>query len=627
MMTSIYTLEDIRHYEQRPLDERFPEQNIPALLQASAERFADDIALEMLWTGEPGEASQCLSYRQLFEEVLKARQLLLRAGFADGQVLALMLPMIPETHILGFAAQCGGIVNPLNPMLEVEHLAGILNETGARILAVCAPQLAPELWARVPSLLARCPALEKLLVIGPPGGVAETDGVPARVEVLDYRALMAECNPEPLARMPDGADIAAYFHTGGTTGRPKIARLSQRNFAFIAQQIEQVTGLPRHTMLNGLPLFHIYGNMVAGLASLIKGNRVVQLTPAGYRTPAVIENFWHLVAAHRANVVPLVPTLFGLLLDADAEGLDLSCLWELGCGAAPMPPGLKRRFRARFDVPIVEGYGMTESCCLIARAAGSPAPEAQAAPAGSVGLRLPYTGLQVASLAGGEVSPLPDGQVGSILISGPNLFAGYLHEEDNRSVWHTDRAGRRWFDTGDCGYLDARGYLFITGRAKDLIIRGGHNIDPLTIEEPLRGHGAVAEVVAVGMPDTRAGELPVVFVQPRAGRSVDEDALLAFAAAQIGERAAVPKRVFPLEEMPLTAVGKIFKPELRRMAAQAAVRDLLQEAGVDASAEVVLSGGSLRLRLEVEAPQAAGARRLLEQLPLALEIVEPAEST
>ncbi|WP_250459214.1 AMP-binding protein [Microbulbifer litoralis] len=622
--TRLFTLDDIRAFEQTPLLERFPRDSIPALLQAAAERFGDDIALDMLWTGECGEAPQSLSYRDLLERVLKARQLLLQNGFGDGRVLALLLPVIPEAYILGFAAQCGGILNPLNPLLEVEHLAGILNETGARALAVCAPTVSPELWSKVPALLEQCPALETLLVIGPPGRAVEADGIPAHVRVLDYRAAMAECDPLPLRKLPSSTDTAAYFHTGGTTGRPKVARLTQGNFAFVAQQIREITGLPRHTLFNGLPLFHIYGNMVAGLASLVNGNRVVQLTPAGFRTPTVIANFWRLVAAHRANVVPLVPTLFGLLLDADADGLDLSSLWELGCGAAPLPPAMKRRVEDRFGIRVVEGYGMTESSCLIARAPGSPAPAAEIAPAGSTGLRLPYTGLQVASLAAGEISPLEDGQVGSILVRGPNLFAGYLREADNRGAWYTDRVGLRWFDTGDCGYLDAGGHLFITGRAKDLIIRGGHNIDPVSIEEPLRGHAAVAEVVAVGMPDARAGELPVVFVQPRAGQGVDEKTLLAFAESQIAERAAVPKRVFLLEQMPLTAVGKIFKPELRRLAALAVARDLLAAADIDADVSAALRAGSPLLRVKVDPDQAGEARRLLERLPLALEWPEPA---
>ncbi|MFC6633070.1 AMP-binding protein [Microbulbifer taiwanensis] len=618
------TLEAIRQYEQLPQQERFPLDTIPALLARAAERFAGDTAIEMLMTGERGEKPQSLSYGALFREVLKARQLLLQQGFRRGQVLSLLLPTLPEAQILAFAAQCGGIVNPLNPLLEVEHLAGILNATGSRVLAVCAATLAPEIWVGVPALLERCPGVEQLLVIGPSGRCVD---IPERVQVLDYRARMDACLPEALVELPAADDVAAYFHTGGTTGRPKIAKLTQRNFAFVAEQMSGITGLPRHRLFNGLPLFHIYGAMVAGLASLANGNCVLHLTPRGFRNPLVLENFWHLVAAHRANTVPLVPTLFNLLLDADIDGLDLSCLVEIGSGAAPLPAGLKRRFERRFGLRIVEGYGMTESCCLISRCPGSSAPESHTAPVGSVGLRLPYTDLQVASLVDGGVFTSPNGEVGSILIRGPNVFAGYLDEADNRGAWHTDDKGHRWFDTGDCGYLDSDGRLTITGRAKDLIIRGGHNIDPQLIEEPLRRHRDIAEVVAVGMPDVRAGELPVVFVQPRPGAEPDAEALLQFAAEVIGERAAVPKRVFLLEQMPLTAVGKIFKPELRRLALQAAARERLRGAQLDACVTAIVEAGQLRLEVKVDSYWAAEVETLLGQFAVCLKMIEQTENT
>jgi fatty-acyl-CoA synthase len=233
---------------------------------------------------------------------------------------------------------------------------------------------------------------------------------------------------------------------------------------------------------------------------------------------------------------------------------------------------------------------------------------------------LPYTGVLVASLAGGELSTLGAGEVGNILISGPNVFGGYLQEADNRGVWYTDKSGQRWFDTGDCGTLDQESCLFITGRAKDLIIRGGHNIDPQIIEEPLRGHKAVAEVVAVGMPDARAGELPVVFVQLRAGVDANAEELLAFAALHIRERAAVPKQLFFVEQMPLTAVGKIFKPELRRRALESAVRELLNQSGLAAQAEAELDSGRLQLIVRTEMDTAAQLEALLGQLPVQLTI-------
>jgi fatty-acyl-CoA synthase len=160
------------------------------------------------------------------------------------------------------------------------------------------------------------------------------------------------------------------------------------------------------------------------------------------------------------------------------------------------------------------------------------------------------------------------------------VFLGYRGDAQDRGPWLACGDGRRWLDTGDLGRRDADGYFWLTGRKKELIIRGGHNIDPRAIEEPLHRHPSVAVAAAVGRPDAHAGELPVAYVQPKPGADVAEAELLAFLAGQIGERAALPKRIRVVSELPLTAVGKLYKPELRRREAQDALEDALREAGV-----------------------------------------------
>jgi fatty-acyl-CoA synthase len=171
-------------------------------------------------------------------------------------------------------------------------------------------------------------------------------------------------------------------------------------------------------------------------------------------------------------------------------------------------------------------------------------------------------------------------EVGALVVSGPNVFVGYRDPAQNRGLWVDCGDCRRWLDTGDLGRRDADGYFWLTGRQKELIIRGGHNIDPGAIEEPLHRHPAVQVAAAVGRPDAHAGELPVAYVQPRADAVVSEADLLEFLRREIGERAALPKRVRVVSRMPLTAVGKFFKPELKRLEAQDAFEAALQEAGV-----------------------------------------------
>lgn len=202
-------------------------------------------------------------------------------------------------------------------------------------------------------------------------------------------------------------------------------------------------------------------------------------------------------------------------------------------------------------------------------------------PDGSCGLRVPYAERIVAHVEDGTVRPCKPNEVGAVLSRGFNIFTGYLEESDNRKAWIDD-----WFITGDMGYEDENGFLFLVGRSKDLIIRGGHNIDPVIIEEPLLGCTGVSEAVAVGQIDAHAGEVPVVFVVKEAGNNVTEAELLAFASEHISERPAVPKRIIFVPEIPLTAVGKMFKPKLREMAAQSVLESVLSGAGIAAQITV-----------------------------------------
>jgi fatty-acyl-CoA synthase len=188
--------------------------------------------------------------------------------------------------------------------------------------------------------------------------------------------------------------------------------------------------------------------------------------------------------------------------------------------------------------------------------------------AGSVGLRLPYTEVRIADVGpdGAIRGDCPLGTIGHVLMRGPQVTPGYLDPRHDKGAMLADG----WLDSGDLGRLDADGYLWLTGRSKDLIIRGGHNIDPIVIEEALARHPAVETAAAVGLPDAYAGELPMAFVQLRPGADATADALREFCRKEIPERAAVPVQVVPIPAMPLTGVGKIFKPALRLDAAQRA---------------------------------------------------------
>jgi len=252
-------------------------------------------------------------------------------------------------------------------------------------------------------------------------------------------------------------------------------------------------------------------------------------------------------------------------------------LTNINSGAAPLSLPFELNFEKKFEVEIGNGYGMTETTALISRA-----PEHQ--PPGSVGMRIPYSIIRIAHLDGTTLTKdCALGESGVVLVKGPQVFIGYKSEVDNATAWVEDD----WFNTGDLGYLDANGFLYLSGRAKDLIIRSGHNIDPELIEDPLSTHPEVSAVVAVGLPDPYAGELPMAWVVRKPGSVVDSPTLLAFCFAEISDRAAVPKRIEFLDAMPLTAVGKIFKPALRQRITEMVVREHLAKADITAQINVL----------------------------------------
>jgi fatty-acyl-CoA synthase len=310
----------------------------------------------------------------------------------------------------------------------------------------------------------------------------------------------------------------------------------------------------------GLPLFHVNGAMVTGLASLYMGAHVLLGTPQGFRGPGVIGRFWEIVDHYRVAMFSAVPTLLSSLLLAPREGRDLSSLRFVICGAAPLSPELIGQFEAATGTAIAEGYGLTEATCTV-----SLNPLTAARRAGSVGFPIPFQKVRIAKLAadGEWLGDAATGETGQVMLAGPNVFQGYVLEHQNTGVFLLDEAGERWLNTGDLGALDEDGRLWLRGRSKDIIIRGGHNIDPAVIEDAFYAHPDVVLAAAIGRPDEHAGEVPVAYVQLKPGATVSAEALAEFAQTRIAERAARPRFVRVIDAMPLTAVGKVFKPALR----------------------------------------------------------------
>jgi fatty-acyl-CoA synthase len=288
-----------------------------------------------------------------------------------------------------------------------------------------------------------------------------------------------------------------------------------------------------------------------------------------FRNREVVLNYWRLVGYHRCTLMSGVPTVLAALAGVPLQGADISTLRAVRTGAAPLPPELAQRFEQAFGLQINESLGMTETAGL-----STVAPPGLTAPAGCVGWPLPHARVRIVALNSDDQATshtLPAGEKGMVLYQGPNLFSGYLDAAETARSFTPDG----WLITGDVGFIDTQGRLHLSGRAKDLIIRGGHNIDPKVIEDALGAHPAVALCAAVGAPDAYAGELPVAFATLKPGSSVTEADLLAFTAERVDEGPAKPKSITVLGAMPVTNVGKIYKPELRTLATAAVVQKLI----------------------------------------------------
>jgi fatty-acyl-CoA synthase len=359
-------------------------------------------------------------------------------------------------------------------------------------------------------------------------------------------------------------------------------------------------------MINGLPLFHIGGSTLNSLGMFAGGINVILPTMDGFRNKAVISNMWRLVEHYRIASNCCVPTSMAAILQVPVGDTDISSLRLSVSGGSVVPDVISDGVMRVTGHPLYQIYAMTETTGLTAL----PAPHVEPVK-GCAGWVPPEVEIRIGS---NGVTP---GEAGEIFVRSEAVFKGYLNHDE----YPIDAQG--WLASGDLGYLDEQGRLYITGRSKDLIIRGGHNIDPLAIEACLEKHPAVALAAAVGKPDSYAGELPIAFVQLVEGQRVSPEELVAFALDNISERPACPKQIFILDALPVTAVGKIHKPSLRENAAELVVREALTEKfpsmAFDVTAEIV-KGGQMLVNVATAKPPAE-IQALLDQLAAELKLV------
>lgn len=534
----------------------------------------------------PATKAVTLTWNDLHGQVTRAANLFRSLGVGETDVVAYVLPNCLETAVTLLGGAVAGIVNPINPLLEHEQISAILRETKAKVVVTLKAFPKTDVPQKVAEAVKHAPSVKTVLEVdlvhylSPPKSwivplVRPKNPVSHTANVLNFAAEIAKHPADRLAFEDRKEDrVAAYFHTGGTTGMPKVAQHKVSGMVYNGWLGHRLLFRETDTVMCPLPLFHVFAAYPILMSMIASGAHAVFPTPAGYRGEGVFDNLWKLIERWRCTYLITVPTALAALMQRPIDA-DISSLRNAFSGSAALPVELYNRFYKATAVEIVEGYGLTECTCLV-----SVNPPGGTKKIGSVGLPFPYTHVRILQKTADGFRECNVDEVGEICVANPGVFEGstYTEEDKNRDLF----AEGRFLRTGDLGRIDADGYLFITGRAKDLIIRGGHNIDPAVIEEGLMKHEAVAFVGAIGQPDAHSGELPCAYVELVKGKEVGVEELVAYAQTHIHERAAVPKYIEILPELPKTAVGKVFKPDLRRMAITRVYDAALAEAGLGA---------------------------------------------
>ena len=585
-MTTIATLADkIALEAEMPVSERWSARTVYEQLGQTAQAFPDRPAVSFQIRSGPKDHAETLTWAEMHGKVTQTANLLRALGVEDGDVVAYMLPNSNETAVTLLAGATVGIVNPINPLLDAEQIAAILRETGAKVLVTLAPMPKTDVADKAARAVALAPSVKTILEVDltryltpPMSWIARlirpkpTGGHDAKILNLNHE--IATMNAGALDFEEPGDDgIAAYFHTGGTTGMPKVAQHRHSGMIFNGWSATELFAREHDVLLCPLPLFHVFAAYPILMTCLVSGAHMVMPTPQGYRGDGVFDTFWKLIERWGVTFIVTVPTAAAALMQRPVDA-DLSSLKFALCGSAPLPVELFNRFEETCGVKILEGYGMTEATCLV-----SVNPPEGERKIGSVGLPMPYTDVRILHCndAGEILKECGVDETGEICVSNPGVIPGGTYTEAARNAGLF--AGEH-LRTGDLGRVDADGYIYITGRAKDLIIRGGHNIDPAIIEEALAGHPEVAFVGAIGQPDAYSGELPVAYVELMTGATASAEELMEFVQERIHEKAALPKYIEVMDELPKTAVGKIFKPALRKAAITRVFDAAIEEAGL-----------------------------------------------
>lgn len=504
--------------------------SVPELLRRQARERPDKLAYR--------DAHTSVTYAALATATANLAGNLQQIGIAQGDRVALMVPnSVPWVVSCLATLRAGALCVPISYDSVPPEISYRLQDSGARVLITT-----DERMGQLEQILKEAPSVERVILVS--RGAKAAAG-------LRYEDLVAKAGPS-VPRDPDNIDDASFIiYTSGTTGRAKGVLLSVHSMLWVtvACWVPSVQLSEADYVLSPLPLFHSYALNISVLSILALG--ASEYIMEKYSTQEVRA----LLGKGEFTVMPGVPTMFHYLLEAaksDSEG-KLPGLRVCISAGAIMTAALNNAFEERFGVKLLDGYGITETATMVTMnwLVGTRVP-------GSCGLPVP--GLATRIIEPGSGRDVDFGEEGELIVRGPNLMKGYYNKPEETA--NTIRNG--WYFTGDLARSDKNGYLTITGRLKELIIRGGQNIAPAEVEIAVSGFAGVMDCAVLGAPHDKLGEVPVVFVVPRPGETVDAPSLIAHCRTQLSAY-KVPEAVYFVEAIPRTGSGKTMRYKLREL--------------------------------------------------------------
>ena len=527
---------------------------LPDVLTRTAARFPDRVALVYEGTS--------LTYRELDTLVNRFASFLCSLGIEKGDVVAILLPNLVSTVVAYYGAlKAGAVIVMNNPLYTDYELEQQFRDSGVRLLVTL------DLLAnRMISLRKKTPIREIIYTtVGDylpfPKDMlfrlfGKHKGLSAKVQraphVYRWRDCLTGHDGDHDFPVLDVSDVAMYQYTGGTTGISKGVILTQGN---LIRQIQQFTAWApewathHETMMGALPFFHMFGLSTTMNLSIYVGWTSLLIPRPDTR------HLLQAIEGYRPTLATLVPTMIiGMMNDPQFSKMDFTCFKEVVSGGAPIPLDVIRSFEANSGASIIEGFGLTEASPVthVNPVGGKPRKP------GSVGLPFPDTDCRIVDLERGTTD-VPPGEAGELLISGPQVMQGYLNMPDE--THHALRDG--WLFTGDIAKMDEDGYFYIIDRKKDLIISGGYNVYPRSIDEVFYAHPKIREACAIGIPDSRRGEKVKVLVVLKDGEEATAEELMEFCRTRLA-RYKLPAEIVFRRDLPKSNIGKILRKDIRK---------------------------------------------------------------